>query len=175
MLSVGKQIKFGFSVVELLVVIVIFGILAAIVTVGYASIQNRSYDTAVQADLLDNVKILSQFYADNSKYPSTATEFNSLNPKVSFLASNYDTSNNAVLMCRDGTNNSIAMVAKSKSGKVFAVTSEDKRAGEVTFNFPTGWATVCPLANPNFATNPGPSGYWLHTLAGGWVSYVKAG
>jgi len=45
-----KQIQNGFTIVELLIVIVIIGILAAIVTVAYNGIQNRAKNT--QADVL---------------------------------------------------------------------------------------------------------------------------
>ena len=41
----------GFTVVELAVVVVVIGILAAMVTVGYQGVKARGYDVAVMSDL----------------------------------------------------------------------------------------------------------------------------
>lgn len=41
----------GFTIVELLIVIVVIAILAMISIVAYSGIQNRAYDSAVQSDL----------------------------------------------------------------------------------------------------------------------------
>ncbi|RYZ85786.1 MAG: prepilin-type N-terminal cleavage/methylation domain-containing protein, partial [Moraxellaceae bacterium] len=41
----------GFTIVELLIVIVVIGILAAIVIVGYQGVTKRANDTAVRSDL----------------------------------------------------------------------------------------------------------------------------
>lgn len=45
------QRKRGFTIVELMIVIVVIAILAAITVVAYTGIQNRAHDTAVQNDL----------------------------------------------------------------------------------------------------------------------------
>lgn len=52
----------GFTIVELLVVIVVIGILAAIAIVSYSGVQNRAYDTSVQSDLrnMGNAIIVAQ-------------------------------------------------------------------------------------------------------------------
>lgn len=172
MKRVGRQMAKGFSVIELLVVIAIIAILAAIVTVGYTNIQRKAYDSTVQADLMDNMKILNQYYADKSTYPAVS-QLGSLDPKMSFLAANYAVSGNAALYCRSADGAEVSLIAKSKSGKAFLVGSDNKQVREASFTFPGGYATVCPLSNPKLGT--GSIGSWPHTSAGGWAAYVNAG
>ena len=47
----NKTKNTGFTIVELLIVIVIIGILAAITIVAYNGIQNRANDTVIKNDL----------------------------------------------------------------------------------------------------------------------------
>lgn len=61
----------GFTIVELLIVIVVIAILAAITIVAYNGIQNRSKNTAVQSDIKQVQKLIEAYNALNGSYPST--------------------------------------------------------------------------------------------------------
>ncbi len=63
----------GFTIVELLIVIVVIGILAAITIVAYNGIQSRATFSKVQSDLSAVNKALQVYYADNGSYPATGT------------------------------------------------------------------------------------------------------
>lgn len=65
----AKQKKNGFTIVELLIVIVIIGILAALVIVAYTGIQVRARDTARITKIKDVAKAIELYYADNNRYP----------------------------------------------------------------------------------------------------------
>jgi prepilin-type N-terminal cleavage/methylation domain-containing protein len=60
----------GFTIVELLVVIVVIGILAAITIVSYNGVQQRARVAVAQADLGNMANYLELFKADNGTYPS---------------------------------------------------------------------------------------------------------
>lgn len=60
----------GFTIVELLIVIVVIGILAAIVIVAYNGVQSRAKDAKRQTDIAAITKALEIYYLDNSRYPS---------------------------------------------------------------------------------------------------------
>jgi len=61
----------GFTIVELIVVIVVIGILAAITIVSYTGISSRATASALQADLASAKKQLNLYYVDNSAYPTS--------------------------------------------------------------------------------------------------------
>lgn len=63
--------KPAFTIVELLIVIVVIGILAAIVIVAYNGVQNRAYISAINADLSQVNKAVNAYHAINGTYPST--------------------------------------------------------------------------------------------------------
>ncbi len=65
---------YGFTIVELLIVIVIIAILAAVTVVAYAGIQNRAIATNLQADLHNAATQLSLEKAKNGVYPATAVD-----------------------------------------------------------------------------------------------------
>jgi len=63
--------NFGFTIVELLVVIVVIGILAAITTVFYSGIASRAKLASVQVDLSSNTTQLKIYQAINGSFPTT--------------------------------------------------------------------------------------------------------
>jgi general secretion pathway protein G len=62
----------GFTIVELLIVIVIIGILAAITIVAYNNIQQRARDTQRMQDLADTAKALHLHYIDKGNWVTTS-------------------------------------------------------------------------------------------------------
>lgn len=69
MVSMGKRIS-GFTIVELLIVVVIIAILAAVTAVAYNGIQARSRDSQRKQDVATIKKALELYYIDNGRYPN---------------------------------------------------------------------------------------------------------
>ncbi|MNQ41766.1 Fimbrial protein precursor [compost metagenome] len=67
-----KPTKSGFTIVELLIVIVIIGILAAISITAYNGIQQRARDTQRKQDLADTAKALHLYYVDNGNWVTSS-------------------------------------------------------------------------------------------------------
>ena len=117
----------GFTIVELLIVIVVIGILAAITIVAYNGVQNRTFDTSVQSDLRNIAKQLEVGRVDSltNSYPTNnGTIASSVNIKVN--KNSYTASPDAVynlLMCFPTTANptDYVLLAQSKSGKKFYI------------------------------------------------------
>ena len=66
-----KITKNGFTIVELLIVIVVIAILAAISVVAYNGIQERARFSSMRSDIASINKAIQLYYADNGSYPIT--------------------------------------------------------------------------------------------------------
>lgn len=65
----------GFTIVELLIVIVVIAILAAITIVAYSGITARANTTKAQTNAVAVQKVAEAYNADTGRYPATVAEF----------------------------------------------------------------------------------------------------
>ncbi len=83
-----RKSKSGFTVVELIIVIVIIAILATITIVAYRGIQERARDDRRKTDIANITKALEIYYDDNGSYPDP-------NATVSTAGASWYSSNDA--------------------------------------------------------------------------------
>lgn len=123
----------GFTIVELLIVIVVIAILAAVTIVAYNGITARANDAAVQSDLKAAASKMEMYKVDNNRYPVSEGEKISLELRVSKQAYNttaytsdgIDGSN--LMYCYNNTSGqSYALAAMSTTKRVFAIGSDRK-------------------------------------------------
>ena len=118
----------GFTIVELMVVIVVIAILAAISIVAYSNVQNRTHDSVVQQDLRQLATQIELFRASHGVIPNFADfqegRFESDLGPVSVSSSSYgddgltpDGSNLLYCFLRDS--GEFALVARSSSGNIW--------------------------------------------------------
>jgi general secretion pathway protein G len=69
-----NRYKSAFTIVELLVVIVVIGILAAITIVTYSNISQKAIVASIQSDLSSAQTQLKLFLVDNGSYPNSVTD-----------------------------------------------------------------------------------------------------
>ena len=67
--------KKGFTIVELLVVIVVIGILAAITVVSYSGVTSKARTAQAQSNANSVRQVADIYYTDNGYYPATLVAF----------------------------------------------------------------------------------------------------
>lgn len=67
-----KRKQSGFTIVELLIVIVVIGILAAIVITTFTGVQKKGRDADRKVDVGNIASQAEVYFAENSRYPSRA-------------------------------------------------------------------------------------------------------
>lgn len=72
----------GFTIVELLIVIVVIGVLAAISIVSYAGVTTNARNAQNKADASQIVKVSETYNADQGVYPTDAAHFTSGTAKL---------------------------------------------------------------------------------------------
>lgn len=77
-----KNRQSGFTIVELLIVIVIIGILATIGFVSFANAQNRAKKSKAEATISQVKSKLGEYFAENNNYPTSKAAV------VTYLAAN---------------------------------------------------------------------------------------
>jgi prepilin-type N-terminal cleavage/methylation domain-containing protein len=63
----------GFTIVELLIVVVVIAILAAVTIVAYNGVQNKAKSSKTTSAVTEYVKALGLYNADQGAYPSTSS------------------------------------------------------------------------------------------------------
>lgn len=140
----------GFTIVELLIIIVVIAILAAISIVAYTGIQNRAHDSAIQNDLASLSRQLEIFYVDAETYPDGGqlTQLNFSASRSAYETSS--TSHNLIYCWDDESLQNYVVTTLSRSGSIFYISSEDSSTQRFTGNWRNG-TNMCRDAAPDIS------------------------
>jgi prepilin-type N-terminal cleavage/methylation domain-containing protein len=169
----------GFTIVELLIVIVVIGILAAIVIVAYNGVQNSANDASVRSDLGQFLRKYEEYKLNDPAglYPRSNAQLGQLGIKITnknAYASDASALYN-LLNCSTTANqgSDYALLAITKSGKKLYVSSSSGGVTEYTGS--ASWAVGSNLSTMCGSVMSGTVG---GTAAGyssndGWRSWTN--
>ena len=171
---------YGFTIVELLIVIVVIAILAAISIVAYTGIQNRANDAAVQSDIRSFAGKIREYEAIEGRFPAGATATGSSLRATegvgnfSLARNSYRTTvNNNFYYCRGivGGVDTFGVIAVSASGQIYAYRSDGGAVRPVSGTWATAWlnGTICPTAG--VPTSAVDYSYSVGRVDGVWGSW----
>lgn len=146
----------AFTIVELLIVIVVIAILAAISVVAYTGVQNRAYDSTVISDLANLKKKIELYKIDNDGlYPSGAGQATLIPLGFSANKGAYATATTTesnIWYCRNAAQSAFGVIVLSKSGNIYYI-SDTRSPTQYTGG--TAWSTTAHNCNTMISSSLG--------------------
>jgi len=134
----------GFTIVELLVVIIVIGVLAAITIVSYTGITSKANVSAVISDLANAKKQFALYYTEHGVYPTglqagTNCPTGTTNPSPD---TNYclKPSSGTILTINSGVNGTTYSLRATKGSLLYSVTNDDTPAPTIAID--SNWLTI---------------------------------
>lgn len=166
-----KRFFGGFTIVEIMLVIVVIGILASITIVAYNGVQRKGDDGAVQDNLSKITEQYNTYFTDNGKYPPADSTLGSANIKTNHASYDNTSTSGGMVYCTNAAQTDYVLLARSRSGKAYYVVSDGPvktftGTYPVTSGSPTVASACDPLLGSSTATfawinsGGGTSGTW---------------
>ena len=148
----------GFTLIELMVVVMIIAILVGIAIPAFLGARKRAQDTASKSNLRNALSSATAIFSDDQTYPATAamqTALTAEEPSLTFVVNTADSTSAKVISVETGisvalgtSNDMVVLASVSKSGKCFFLrhVNTPSQANSGTWQA-TGVSTACSAAD----------------------------
>ena len=137
--------KRGFTIVELLVVIVVIGVLATITIVSYTGIASRATNAAMQSDLSNASQQLKLYQVVNGVYPTGLNVNNCFTPASSdgtSICLKPSTSNTFSYSANNSSTPQLFALVTTKDTTIYRITNDSAPVAVVGITCPVGYIVV---------------------------------
>ncbi len=147
----GQGAEDGFTLIELMVVVLIIAILIAIAIPAFLGARQRAEDRATQSNLRTALVQAKVIYTDQENYTQAdAVALGSLEPNLTFVVATTLSPDHRVVSVDPAASNYIVLASASKSGKCFYLSDEQATIGTKYYSdVPAGGcsASAAPAKN----------------------------
>jgi type IV pilus assembly protein PilA len=126
----------GFTLIELMVVVLIIAILIAIAIPTFLGARTRAQDRAAQSNLRNALTAEKSYYTDNQAYTAVTASLDAIEPSLKYNADAVPANNNEVYVSAPtaGANaGTVTLGTKSASGTCFFIKDIPTGSGAGTF------------------------------------------
>lgn len=124
----NKRHEEGFSLIEVMVVVMIIAIIVAIGVPAYLGFRQRGQDTQVKSEIANGAKVEAAYGADGNGFTDDAAALALLEPSLDFSGANPRSLHVKVQDVQSGDNGDLLIYARSNGGTWFGMRLVDKGA-----------------------------------------------
>jgi type IV pilus assembly protein PilA len=136
----------GFTLIELMVVVLIIAILLAIAIPTFLGARSRAQDRAAQSSLRNGLTAAKTIYTDNQSYTAaTTTELKNTEPSLTFVDGATGSGDSKTVAIDTSTASQFIGAARSESGKCFYIKDIVSTTGGTTYA--KGSGALCKTAD----------------------------